>query len=92
MIRMNNLQADGWDFRDLKYMELSLKDATRYVLQPGDILFNRTNSKELVGKCEVFHESGAWVFASYLIRVRLNADLAVPEFVSLFCCSALPRL
>ncbi len=42
MIRMNNLQAEGWDFTDLKYIELSPKDATRYLLEPGDILFNRT--------------------------------------------------
>ncbi len=51
---------------------------------PGDILFNRTNSKELVGKCEVFREAGAWVFASYLIRVRLDTNAALPDFVSLF--------
>ena len=42
------------------------------LLEDGDILFNRTNSKELVGKCEVFREVGDWVFASYLIRVRTN--------------------
>jgi len=84
IIRMNNLQADGWDFSDLKYIELSPRDAARYLLEPGDILFNRTNSKELVGKCEVFREAGAWVFASYLIRVRLDTNAALPDFVSLF--------
>jgi len=84
IIRMNNLQADGWDFSDLKYIELSPNDAARYLLEPGDILFNRTNSKELVGKCEVFREEGAWVFASYLIRVRVDTNAIVPDFVSLF--------
>ena len=83
MLRMNNLQADGWDLTDLKYTQLVEEDLERYLLQPGDLLFNRTNSKELVGKCEVFHETGAWVFASYLIRVRLSGEV-LPEFVSTF--------
>jgi len=84
MIRMNNLQNDGWDFTDLKYIELSEEQAELYRVNPGDILFNRTNSKELVGKCEVFREAGDWVFASYLIRVVLDQSKAIPEFVSTF--------
>jgi restriction endonuclease S subunit len=83
MLRMNNLQADGWDLTDLKYIQLGEEDLERYQLQPGDLLFNRTNSKELVGKCEVFSEKGTWVFASYLIRVRLNNEI-IPEFISTF--------
>jgi len=83
MLRMNNLQADGWDLTDLKYIKLGNEDLERHQLHSGDLLFNRTNSKELVGKCEVFREPGAWVFASYLIRVRLSAEV-IPEFVSTF--------
>ncbi|MCT2400597.1 restriction endonuclease subunit S [Novosphingobium mangrovi (ex Huang et al. 2023)] len=84
MIRMNNLQPLGWDFSDLKHIELSHSDLEKYRLEKGDILFNRTNSKELVGKCEVFSEDGDWVFASYLIRVRLDTSRVLPEFVSAF--------
>ncbi|MEH1893071.1 MAG: restriction endonuclease subunit S [Nostoc sp.] len=84
IIRMNNLQNDGWDFTNLKYIDLSEKEAEVYRLNPGDILFNRTNSKELVGKCEVFRESGHWVFASYLIRVSLDHSRAISDFVSAF--------
>lgn len=84
ILRMNNLQAEGWDLSSLKYIELQPKEVARYLLQPGDILFNRTNSKELVGKCEVFREAGAWVFASYLIRVTVNSGKVLPDFVSLF--------
>lgn len=84
MIRMNNLQNDGWDFTDLKYIELSEEEAELHRVNPGNILFNRTNSKELVGKCEVFREAGDWVFASYLIRVVLDQTKAIPEFVSNF--------
>jgi type I restriction enzyme, S subunit len=84
ILRMNNLQDDGWDLTDLKYIDLPAHEAELYRLNPGDILFNRTNSKELVGKCEVFRESGHWVFASYLIRMTLDESKALPEFVSRF--------
>jgi restriction endonuclease S subunit len=91
MLRMINLQAEGWDFSSLKYIDLPPTEAARYLLEPGDILFNRTNSKELVGKCEVFIEAGAWVFASYLIRVSLDAAKVLPDFVSLFLNTATGR-
>lgn len=81
---MNNLQPNGWDFTDLKYINIEGNKKKLLLLEKGDILFNRTNSKELVGKCEVFKEDGEWIFASYLIRVRLDKDKALPDFVSEF--------
>lgn len=84
IIRMNNLQANGWDFSDIKHIELGETELDRYRLLKGDLLFNRTNSKELVGKCEAFAEDGDWVFASYLIRVRVDARRVLPQFVSAF--------
>lgn len=84
ILRMNNLQADGWALDDLKYVDLTPPELTRWRLRPGDILFNRTNSKELVGKCEVFREKGDWVFASYLMRVVVNETQALPEFIAAF--------
>lgn len=92
MIRMNNLQANGWNLSDLKHIELDAADLDRYRLHKGDLLFNRTNSKELVGKCEAFSEDGDWVFASYLIRVRLDSRRAIPGFVSAFLNSAAGRI
>jgi len=91
MVRMNNLQKDGWDLNDLKYIELPEGELETYRLKAGDILFNRTNSKELVGKCEVFREPGDWVFASYLIRMRLTAGVS-PQFVSDFLATSAGRL
>ncbi|MGM1265040.1 restriction endonuclease subunit S, partial [Escherichia coli] len=50
-IRMNNITPDGyWDFENLKYIDVDNKDLDKYSLQKGDLVFNRTNSKELVGK------------------------------------------
>lgn len=92
ILRMNNLQDDGWDLRDLKYIELSDHQIDTYRLYSGDLIFNRTNSKELVGKCEVFRETGDWVFASYLIRVRTNENLLNPQFASDFLSTYTGRL
>jgi hypothetical protein len=89
---MGNLQDGDWDLSDLKYTTLDEGERKAYVLEPGDILVNRTNSKELVGKCAVFRESGEWVFASYLIRLRLKEDAALlPEFLARFLNSDVGR-
>ena len=92
MVRMNNLQGDEWDLNDIKHVPLGLREARRYRLKRGDLLFNRTNSKELVGKCGVFGERGVWVFASYLIRVRLDDERLLPEFASFFLNSDAGRI
>lgn len=92
MLRMNNLQSEGLDLSDLKYIELDEDALEAYQLIPGDLLFNRTNSKELVGKCEVFEEQGDWVFASYLIRVRTQEDKLMPRFAADFLSTAAGRL
>lgn len=85
VLRIPNLQAEGWDLTDLKYLQLSTAELATYRLEKGDILFNRTNgSRDLVGKCEVFNFDGDWAFASYLIRLRLDREQAIPEFVSAF--------
>jgi type I restriction enzyme, S subunit len=92
IIRMGNLKGEEWDFSNLKHIEVSEKDLETYKVLNGDLLFNRTNSKELVGKCAVFREEGDWVFASYLIRVRVNENLLLPDFASFFLGSSIGRM
>ena len=82
IIRMNNIIDGKLNLSDLKYISLSERDQRILLLNDGDILFNRTNSKELVGKCAVFHEEGDYVFASYLIRMRVNKEKANPDFIA----------
>ena len=92
ILRMNNLQKEGWDLSDIKHIEVSDVELERYRLEAGDLLFNRTNSKELVGKCEVFSEPDDWVFASYLIRVRFDTSKVLPRFAADFLNSQTGRL
>lgn len=91
VLRMVNLHDDGWDLSSLKYLPRDHVDLERFGLARGDLLFNRTNSKELVGKCAVFDEPGDWTFASYLIRLRLDRSKVLPEFVALFLGTATGR-
>ncbi len=82
VIRMNNIFDGELDLRNLKHLRLSKNEMGKLLLRDGDILFNRTNSKELVGKCAVFHAQGKFVFASYLIRIRTHPAKADADFLS----------
>ncbi len=89
MIRMGNVDFAGYlKPDDLKYVELSPEDIERYGLSEGDILFNRTNSKDLVGKTGVWDGSRTAVAASYFIRVRVARDKINPFFFWAFMNSA----
>lgn len=72
-IRMNNITYSGYmDFKDLKYIDLASKIVEKYLVKKGDLLFNRTNSKELVGKTAIYSLAEPMVIAGYIIRVRVN--------------------
>jgi type I restriction enzyme, S subunit len=92
ILRMNNLQDGDWDLTDLKYTTLDDGKRAAYRLDKGDVLFNRTNSKELVGKCAVFREDGYWYFAGYLIRVAIGENGYRPEFLARFLNSDVGRV
>jgi type I restriction enzyme S subunit len=72
MLRMNNIINSELSFENLKYIKLTEKQKENVLLDEGDLLFNRTNSKELVGKTAVFDRSDNYTFASYLIRLKFN--------------------
>ena len=84
VLRMNNITRTGEiDLADLKYMDLEEPDYARYLVQAGDVLFNRTNSAELVGKTAIFREQSPMAYAGYLIRLRTSADND-PEYLAGF--------
>ena len=82
VLRMGNISSNGTiSYRELKYVSPQIKDLPKLYLEEGDILFNRTNSYELVGKSGVHRNSDAFTYASYLIRLRMFCVLS-PEYVS----------
>jgi len=91
IFRMGNIQSGRLDLRDLRYLHLNDKDRAKLLLKKGDILVNRTNSAELVGKCAVFDLEGEYGFASYLIRLCLDKDRAEPRLVASYINSPTGR-
>ena len=72
-LRMNNLTDNGQlDLSDLKRIDMSDDQAEKYMAKKGDILFNRTNSIDLVGKTALFNLNNPMIIAGYLIRIRLS--------------------
>ena len=69
VIRMGNLQKGIIDWSNLAFTN-DENDISKYRLRQGDVLFNRTNSPELVGKTSIFQGERDAIFAGYLIRIN----------------------
>jgi type I restriction enzyme, S subunit len=84
MLRMNNLVNGSLDIRELKYLILEEKEFNKYKLSKNDVLFNRTNSFELVGKTSLFDLEGNFTFGSYIVRLVIKGDEILPSFMTLY--------
>jgi type I restriction enzyme S subunit len=90
VLRMGNIQDGKLDLSSLKHLPDDHVEFPDLLLERGDVLFNRTNSAELVGKSAVYlGEPKKASFASYLIRVRCSGLL--PELLSAYINSAYGR-
>ena len=69
VLRMGNIQ-DGKVVYDKLVFSNNVEDNRKYILQDGDLLFNRTNSAELVGKTAIFKGNRHVIYAGYLILLR----------------------
>ena len=82
-LRMGNITSDGHlDLLDLKYIDIPDEEVEKCIVRHGDILFNRTNSYELIGKTCMFDLLEPMIIAGYIIRVRLSNNLH-PRYVSI---------
>ena len=83
-LRMNNITYSGeLDLSDTKRIDIPDNELEKCTVRRGDVLFNRTNSKELVGKTCVYDRDEMMVLAGFVIRVRVK-DCILPEFLSAF--------
>ncbi|MGV3345590.1 restriction endonuclease subunit S [Enterobacteriaceae bacterium LUAb1] len=78
---------------NLKYACFAPKELSAFALKKGDLLLIRSNgSIDLVGKVAVISEKETdYLYAGYLIRIRLNQEKAVPEYISYCLQSPLLR-
>lgn len=84
-LRMNNITEDGQlNIQNLKHIDVPEKDLEKYVVRNGDVLFNRTNSIELVGKTCIYELDFDMVIAGYIIRIRTKKDILNPRYLSEF--------
>lgn len=84
ILRMSNLTNGYVNPTDLQFVNVDKTTFRKFRLKSGDILFNRTNSIELVGKTSIFNLDGEFVFASYLIRLKTNPDSLNPYFLNFY--------
>jgi type I restriction enzyme S subunit len=80
VLRMGNLQSGKVDWSDLVYTS-DKNEIEKYKLIAGDILFNRTNSPELVGKTSIYRGERDAIYAGYLIKVQCLDGLN-PEYLN----------
>ena len=78
VLRMGNIQSGEIDYSDLVYSS-DINDIEKYTLVKNDLLFNRTNSAEWVGKTAIYRGNMPAIYAGYLIRVRTFIN---PEYLN----------
>lgn len=83
VLRMGNMVDGGLDFSNLVYIDLDPEEFKSFRLQKGDILLNRTNSRDLVGKVSIFDRKSEYITASYIVSFRLDESRIDPWFCNL---------
>jgi type I restriction enzyme S subunit len=92
IIRMDEL-VNGYVIPEItKYVDLDEETFRNFRLEKGDILFNRTNAPDLVGRTGIFLLEGDYVFASYLIRLRPKFKMFDPRFLTFYLVFSEDRL
>ena len=82
LLRMTNQQQGRISDDNLQYVDLAQAQFEKFRVERKDILFNRTNSLDLVGRTAIYDLEGDFVFASYLIRLRTVATRLRPYFLN----------
>ncbi len=83
VLRMGNIQNGRFDWENLVYTDGD-EEIRKYLLQKNDVLFNRTNSAELVGKTAIYKGERPAIFAGYLIRINSNRELIEANFLTYY--------
>ncbi len=90
VLRMGNIQNAKFDWSDLVYTS-DQDEIRKYSLREGDVLFNRTNSPELVGKTAIYRGERPALFAGYLIRINQLPSVVDSQYLNLFLNSHIAR-
>lgn len=93
VLRIPNICGDRLDLSDLKYADVPPKEAKNFMVRDGDILAIRTNGNpNYIGKMSIVKNAPKnSLYASYLIRIRVDTRFCLPEFVHLSSQGAITR-
>jgi type I restriction enzyme, S subunit len=92
VLGMGNIMDGKLSFENLKYLPKNFKELDEYLLEHDDLLFNRTNSAELVGKTAIYKKNHPKsIFASYLIRAKVDSNIFLPSLLSHYVNSLFGR-
>lgn len=87
VLRMGNLQNGEIDWSNLSYTS-DEEDIKKYLLKSGDVLFNRTNSPELVGKTSIYRGEMPAIYAGYLIKLDYEKNIVVGDYLNYYLNSS----
>ena len=90
VLRMGNMQNGKIDWTDLVYSDND-EEIKQYSLKKGDVLFNRTNSPELVGKTSIIETDEKAIFAGYLIRINHLKEITDGRYLTYFLNSMIAK-
>jgi type I restriction enzyme S subunit len=91
VLRMGNIQNHRFEWNDLVYTD-DENEINKYILSCDDVLFNRTNSPELVGKTAVYKGEKKAIFAGYLIRINQIKTLANANYINYYLNSHIAKV
>jgi len=81
-LRPNNIGFNGKiDLSNLVFIPQKLVNQEKYKLKKGDVLFNNTNSKELVGRAVLVERNLKYVFSNHITRIKVNPKVLFPEWL-----------
>jgi len=81
IVGMKDIQDGKIITDDLTRTYLPEREKPKFLLKKGDLLINRTNSYDLVGKVGIYDSDEEAIFASYLVRLNVDNEQAVPEYL-----------
>ncbi|MBN2615017.1 MAG: N-6 DNA methylase [Bacteroidales bacterium] len=80
---MNITEKGTFDWTNTKYItEDYFSKYKEYTLMQNDVLFNNTNSKELIGKTCIIEENLHCGFSNHMTRIRVNREKVIPKYLS----------
>ncbi|MBI2426816.1 MAG: restriction endonuclease subunit S [Candidatus Kerfeldbacteria bacterium] len=91
MFKMDDIDYTFLFDDTVRFAEASKKEAEEFLLHKDDVLFNRVNSIDFVGRTGIYKLNNQSVFASYLIRLQPKKDAILPDYLNMFLNSSFGR-